>query len=76
MPERRQSHGEQGRHRHLPALLFWSYAGRCTSPGIDVAPSNISAFRICSAVGGDWAHARCGTTAYDGKRMDASIVIP
>ncbi|OJH39593.1 hypothetical protein BON30_19080 [Cystobacter ferrugineus] len=56
--------------------LAWSYAGRCTSPGIDVAPSNISAFRVCSAVGGDWSRARCGTTAYDGKRMDASIVIP
>ncbi|WP_395855945.1 family 43 glycosylhydrolase [Cystobacter fuscus] len=56
--------------------LAWSYTGRCTSPGVDVAPSNISAFRVCSAVGGDWSRARCGSTAYDGKRMDASVVIP
>jgi hypothetical protein len=56
--------------------LAWTYSGRCDTPGIDVAPSNISTFRICSAVGGDWAHARCGVAAYDGKRMDVSVVSP
>jgi hypothetical protein len=35
-----------------------------------------SNFRICSAINGDWAHARCGATAYDGKSMFVPIVIP
>jgi GH43 family beta-xylosidase len=56
--------------------LFWTYSGRCDTPGINVPISNISTFRICSAVGGDWAHARCGATAYDGRSMHVPIVIP
>ena len=56
--------------------LSWSYSGRCDTPGINLAISNISTFRICSAVGGDWARARCGATAYDGKSMHVPIVIP
>jgi GH43 family beta-xylosidase len=56
--------------------LSWTYSGRCDTPGINVAISNISAFRICSAVGGDWPRARCGTTAYDGRGMFVPIVIP
>jgi GH43 family beta-xylosidase len=56
--------------------LAWTYSGRCDTPGINVAINNISNFRICSAVNGDWAHARCGATAYDGKSMHVPIVIP
>ncbi|PTL85131.1 glycoside hydrolase [Vitiosangium sp. GDMCC 1.1324] len=56
--------------------LAWTYSGRCDTPGINVPISNISTFRICTAMGGDWAHARCGSTPYDGKGMDVSIVIP
>ncbi|RKH20659.1 glycoside hydrolase [Corallococcus praedator] len=56
--------------------LAWTYQGRCDTPGINVAPSNIQAFRICSAVNGDWAHARCGAAAYDGRGLHSRIVIP
>ena len=56
--------------------LSWTYSGRCDTPGINVAISNIKTIQICSAVGGDWAHARCGSTPYDGKSMYAPIVIP
>jgi GH43 family beta-xylosidase len=56
--------------------LSWTYSGRCDTPGINVPISNISTFRICSAVGGDWPHARCGATAYDGRSMHLPIVIP
>jgi hypothetical protein len=56
--------------------LAWTYSGRCDTPGINVAISNISTFRICSAVNGDWSRARCGATAYDGKSMHVPIVIP
>jgi hypothetical protein len=56
--------------------LSWTYQGRCDTPGINVPYSNIQAFRICSAVNGDWAHARCGATAYDGRSMHSQIVIP
>ncbi|WP_239469982.1 family 43 glycosylhydrolase [Archangium violaceum] len=56
--------------------LAWTYSGRCDTPGINVAISNITAFRICTAMNGDWAHARCGSTPYDGKSMHVPIVIP
>ncbi|RKH36959.1 glycoside hydrolase family 43 protein [Corallococcus sicarius] len=56
--------------------LAWSYQGRCDTPGINVPPSNIQAFRICSAVNGDWSRARCGAAAYDGRSMHSRIVIP
>ncbi|MDC0710983.1 family 43 glycosylhydrolase [Stigmatella sp. ncwal1] len=56
--------------------LAWTYSGQCTTPGINVAPANISTFRICSAVNGDWAHATCGATAYDGKGMHVPVIIP
>ena len=50
--------------------LSWTYSGRCDTPGINVPISNVSTFRICSAVNGDWAHARCGATPYDGKAIE------
>ncbi|RKH60250.1 glycoside hydrolase family 43 protein [Corallococcus llansteffanensis] len=56
--------------------LAWTYQGRCDTAGINVPASNIQAFRICSAVNGDWAHARCGAAAYDGRGMHSRIVIP
>lgn len=56
--------------------LSWTYLGRCDTPGINVPSSNIQAFRICSAVNGDWARARCGATPYDGRGMHSHIVIP
>lgn len=56
--------------------LAWTYSGRCVTPGIDVALSNISAFRLCSAVNGDWAHATCGSTTYDGNGMFTPVLIP
>jgi hypothetical protein len=56
--------------------LAWTYSGRCDTAGLDVALSNISSFRICSAVNGDWAHATCGATAYDGKGMFVPVLIP
>ncbi len=56
--------------------LAWTYGGRCTTPGIDVAPSNISSFRICSAVNGDWSRATCGGAAYNGQAMHVPVVIP
>ncbi|GEN12102.1 Glycosyl hydrolases family 43 [Myxococcus fulvus] len=56
--------------------LSWTYRGRCDTPGLDVPYSNIQAFRICSAVNGDWARARCGATPYDGRGLHSHIVIP
>ncbi|WP_246137571.1 family 43 glycosylhydrolase [Myxococcus llanfairpwllgwyngyllgogerychwyrndrobwllllantysiliogogogochensis] len=56
--------------------LSWTYLGRCDTPGINVPSSNIQAIRICSAVNGDWARARCGATPYDGRGMHSHIVIP
>jgi GH43 family beta-xylosidase len=56
--------------------LSGTYSGRCVTPGIDVAISNIRAFQVCSAVNGDWAHARCGSVPYDGKSMHVQVVIP
>ncbi|MHA7633809.1 family 43 glycosylhydrolase [Corallococcus sp. M7] len=56
--------------------LAWTYQGRCDTPGINVPFSNIQAFRVCSAVNGDWAHARCGAAAYDGRALHSRINIP
>jgi len=56
--------------------LSWTYQGRCDTAGINVPYSNIQAFRICSAVNGNWAQARCGATPYDGRSMHSQIVIP
>jgi hypothetical protein len=56
--------------------LAWTYSGQCTTPGTAVALSNISAFRVCSAVNGDWARATCGTTAYDSQGMHVPVLIP
>ncbi|SEU34034.1 glycoside hydrolase family 43 protein [Stigmatella erecta] len=56
--------------------LAWTYSGQCTTPGINVPLSNISTFRICSAVNGDWSRATCGATAYDGQGMHVPVLIP
>jgi GH43 family beta-xylosidase len=56
--------------------LAYTYSGRCVTPGTDVALTNISSFRVCSAVNGDWAHATCGATSYDGKAMAVPVLIP
>lgn len=53
-----------------------TFDGSCISAAETIAPSEIQAFRVCSAVGNDWANARCGTTVYDGSAGFVDVRIP
>ncbi|NOZ86098.1 MAG: family 43 glycosylhydrolase, partial [Deltaproteobacteria bacterium] len=55
--------------------LEYDFNGRCTTANLDVSLREVTLFRMCSAVGGDWAHARCGETPYDGKAMHVFVDI-
>ncbi len=46
------------------------------TPGVDVALTDVQRFRVCSAVSGDWAHARCESADWDGARTDLAVHIP
>lgn len=52
------------------------FDGACTSTAATIAIPEIQAFRVCSAVGGDWANATCGTTPYDGTAGFIDVAIP
>ncbi|MGQ0506475.1 MAG: family 43 glycosylhydrolase [Myxococcaceae bacterium] len=57
--------------------LSRDYLGRCTSAAnVAIAPSNISRFRVCSAVNENWAAAKCGETVYDGVQTKVEVLIP
>ncbi|HSC87152.1 MAG TPA: family 43 glycosylhydrolase [Polyangiaceae bacterium] len=60
----------------LGSSVAATYDGNCTTAGEARAPAEIRAFRVCSAVGGNWAQARCGTVDYDGSAGFLDVVIP
>lgn len=60
----------------LATGITHEFTGACPTANTSVSLANISQLQICSAVNDDWARARCGSTAYDGKQGFASIVIP
>lgn len=53
-----------------------TYAGRCQSAGVDVPLSDATELRVCSAVGGNWEQATCGSVPWEGKSTHVSIEIP
>jgi hypothetical protein len=60
----------------LAHAIEHEFTGACTSPGSNVAPADIQAFRVCAAADGQWQSARCGTTPYDGAAGFSDIRIP
>jgi glycosyl hydrolase family 43/SH3 domain-containing protein len=60
----------------LGKSISYVYTGACTSASTPVPVSNVRNFRICSAINGDWAHATCGSTSYDGKQNFVDVAIP
>lgn len=50
----------------LGSRVEFTFDGTCSSAGQTVAPRDIQALRVCSAQGGNWSQARCGTVDYDG----------
>jgi hypothetical protein len=53
-----------------------TFDGHCDTPGVDIALTDVQRFRVCSATGGDWAHARCGSAAWDGASTHLAVHIP
>ena len=60
----------------LKRAIEHEFAGTCTTAATNIAPGDIQAFRVCSAAGGQWQNARCGTVPYDGAAGFAEIRIP
>ncbi|MBA3819063.1 MAG: family 43 glycosylhydrolase [Deltaproteobacteria bacterium] len=52
------------------------FTGACSTAGTTVPPASVRSLRVCSASNGDWANARCGAVAYDGRALRLDIAIP
>uniref|UniRef100_A0A914XCI7 Endo-1,5-alpha-L-arabinanase A n=1 Tax=Plectus sambesii TaxID=2011161 RepID=A0A914XCI7_9BILA len=61
---------------NLGHQIEYLFNGLCSDAKTSVPPEDITMFRICSAMSGDWAHARCGAVPYDGKTINVAITIP
>jgi GH43 family beta-xylosidase len=60
----------------LGKSLEHAFSGACPSAGATVPVSEVTGFRICSAVNDDWANAVCGDAVYDGQTGHVAIGIP
>lgn len=52
------------------------FTGACPTANTSVPLQEVKELRICSALADDWAHAVCGSVAYDGLQGFADVVIP
>jgi hypothetical protein len=56
--------------------VSYTFDGRCTAANRAVNLQAVRQLRICSAMNGNWGAARCGATAWDGKRPFVDIDVP
>lgn len=59
----------------LGSAIEHDFTGACPQAA-PVAIADVKAFRVCSAVGGNWQEATCGVTEYDGVAGFVDVAIP
>ena len=60
----------------LGSGVAYVFTGQCPTAGVGVALTEVKELRVCSAVNDDWAHAACGSAAYDGVQGFVDVAIP